>query len=56
MRQECLEVALADRFLTMLWGGTTDAERRVSLALMIASCPTIRHRTSLLRSGVWSWR
>jgi hypothetical protein len=29
VRQECLEVALADPELVGLWGGTTDAERRV---------------------------
>ena len=28
VRQECLEVALADSDLLGLWGGTTDAERR----------------------------
>jgi len=28
VRQDCLEVALADSDLMGLWGGTTDAERR----------------------------
>jgi WhiB family transcriptional regulator, redox-sensing transcriptional regulator len=28
VRQDCLEVALADPYLVGLWGGTTDAERR----------------------------
>jgi WhiB family redox-sensing transcriptional regulator len=29
VRVECLEFALRDESLTGLWGGTTDAERRV---------------------------
>ena len=29
VRQECLDYALADHTLMGLWGGTTDAERRV---------------------------
>jgi WhiB family transcriptional regulator, redox-sensing transcriptional regulator len=28
VRQECLDVALADESLVGLWGGTTEAERR----------------------------
>jgi hypothetical protein len=56
VRQECFEVALADDSPVGLWGGTTEVERRVSLALVLAPCPTIRHRTSLIAVRGWSRR